>query len=201
MLHASDEQVALFDELAAAVPPHPDADFMPMLNASSVSWIFPFMKALDNACETYQGGWDRAILGLGLYIRIEEFLLEDLRFLTYFPESRHALIRSRAEQKLRRAQVRREALRMLRSGLAEAFTTDLAEKVETPGILLYQPEEKADLTTALLLHDPEALTVGITNYLRLIRYFVEQETGLCPPEYWIETCEALIARECEAPRG
>ena len=110
MLHASDEQVALFDELAAAVPPHPDADFMPMLNASSVSWIFPFMKALDNACETYQGGWDRAILGLGLYIRIEEFLLEDLRFLTYFPESRHALIRSRAEQKLRRAQVRREAL-------------------------------------------------------------------------------------------
>lgn len=198
MLHASDEQVALFDELAAAVPPHPDADFMPMLNASSVSWIFPFMKALDNACETCQGGWDRAILGLGLYIRIEEFLLEDLRFLTYFPESRHALIRSRAEQKLRRAQVRREALRMLRSGLAEAFTTDLAEKVETPGILLYQPEEKADLTTALLLHDPEALTVGITNYLRLIRYFVEQETGLCPPEYWIETCEALIARECEA---
>ena len=198
MLHASDEQVALFDELAAAAPVHPDADFMSMLNAGSASWIFPFMKALDYATEAAGEDWDRAILIMGLFIRIEEFLLEDLRFLTYFPENRHALIQSRAELKLRQARVRREALRLLRSGRAEAFAADLAEKAETPGILLYQPEDKAELTKALFLHDPQALTVGITNYLRLIRHFVEQEEGLCPPEYWLETCEAIIARECEA---
>ena len=198
MLHASEEQIALFDELAAKEAARPDADFMTMMKAGSVSWIFPFTKAIEYASTESGTNWDRAICCLGLYVRVEEFLLEDTRFLAYFPENKHTLMTVRAEQKLHWAGVRREALRMLRSGRAEAFLADLADKAETPGVHLYRPEEKAELLADLFLHDPDALTTGTTSYLRLFKYFTEPELPIFGFDYWINLCEAMIGRECEA---
>ena len=198
MLNATDEQVALFDELAAVKPDvHSDANFLLLLNEGTVSWIFPFLQALEHAADNCGEDRERGLRYLQLYIRLEEFLLEDTRFLTYYPENRHATLRARAEQQLRRARVHSEALRMLMAERAKAYLDDLAGKIETPGILLYRPAEKAELTAALFLHDASALTDNTTTYLRLFKHFVELEPALFPLDFWIDTCEAILARACD----
>ena len=197
-LHASEEQMAMFDELSAAPPARPDADFMPMLQAGSVAWIFSFLKALDYACDACATDHERALKYLTLYIRIEEFLLEDTRFPSLFPEGKQAIIPVRAEQKLHEAAVRRKVLTLLRDGQTETFLADLADRTETPGIQLYRPERQAEVLAELFLHDPQALTASTTTYLRLFKHFAEQDPAIFPIDYWLDTCEAMVARECDA---
>ena len=75
MINATEEQVALFEELSKkAVYKSSDSDFMSLLKTGSPFWIFAFLKALDRLYEKCREDTDRTQTILSLYIRIEEHL-------------------------------------------------------------------------------------------------------------------------------
>lgn len=55
MINATDEQVALFEELSEeSIYKSSDSNFISLLETCSPSWIFAFLNALDDLYEKYR---------------------------------------------------------------------------------------------------------------------------------------------------
>lgn len=198
MINATDEQIALFEELAKEpVYKYSDSDFMSLLKINSTSWVFAFLNALDNACEKYREDVNKTLTILNLYIRIEECILEDTRFLTFYPEHKHPSILFRAEQMLNRACAHKEALSIIRKNETGSFVSDLSAKTEIPDIHIHNLEKKINILVFLFLHDPQTLTDRTIAYLRLFRYFIEYASSFFTYDFWINSIESLIKKECD----
>ncbi|WP_314951522.1 RNA-binding domain-containing protein [Tannerella forsythia] len=198
MINATEEQVALFEELSKkAVYKSSDSDFMSLLKTGSPFWIFAFLKALDRLYEKCREDTDRTQTILSLYIRIEEHLLENRRFLNLYPENKHSSILFRAEQMLHKAYAHQEALSIIQENKVSLFISDLSAKTEIPDIHIYNLEKKINILMYLFLYDPQALMGRTIAYLRLFRFFIEYASSLFSYSFWINNLESLIKKECD----
>ena len=198
MINATDEQVALFEELSEeSIYKSSDSNFISLLETCSPSWIFAFLNALDDLYEKYREDIHKTQTILNLYIRIEEHILEDRRFLKFYPEIKHPSILFRAEQMLNKAYAHKEALSIIQEDKVSLFISDLSAKTEIADIHFHNLEKKINILVFLFLYDPQTLTGRTIAYLRLFRYFIEHASSLFAYRFWINNLESLIRKECD----
>ena len=198
MINATDEEVALFEELSEeSIDQSSDFNFISLLKTCSPSWIFSFLNTLDGLYEKYREDIHKTQMILNLYIRIEEHILEDRRFLKFYPEIKHSSILFRAEQMLNKAYAHKEALSIIQEDKVSLFISDLSAKTEIVDIHIHNPEKKINILMFLFLYDPQTLTGRSIAYLRLFRYFIEHASSLFAYSFWINNLESLIRKECD----
>lgn len=172
-INASEQQRQIFEDLSVgtsdSVP-----DFMTLYNLCSSSWIFEFLRVLDSIAENNSQDLETIISMNDLYIRIEEWILEDPSFLAFFPEEKQLAIKYKAECMLFRAYARQEALQLIISSKDEQYVSDLLHKMEVSGGNLFDREKKLTVLLMILLHNPNILATLTAEFICLFQIISEQ---------------------------
>lgn len=114
-------------------------------------WVFSYLGFINEFIKNKirEGDVDSAIEFSDLYLDIEEWMLEGSNFLQNFSPEKRPLIINKAEEQLKNARIRKEALLLIKNNESENYIQDVLKKLRISG---YLRDDKIKIFKSLIIN-------------------------------------------------